>query len=95
MTDQVTMGPPEGEGDLPEGAVIPEVESMLVETLITGSGLYLWDLEAGRLHSLELSCDVIESRETTMLMPMGPNTVEVVQGHIMVGTENWEVTCEG
>ena len=81
--------------DLPDDMVMPEIESAEQETSRTGEGLLLWNVEKGRLHSLELSCNVTERQMMTMIMSMGDMEQTMEQITEMVGTETYEVSFDG
>ena len=85
----------ESPDDLPEGTVIPGIELMTKETLRSGKGLVLWNVEKGRLHSLELECDVTEVQSIVMALAIQGMEQEISQVMEMGGTENYTVRFDG
>ncbi len=87
------------EGELPDDAppeaIMPEIESAEMERTYEGEGLVLWDLEAGRLHSLDLELGVVERQTLVMLLDHPEMDGEIEQTTVMEGFENFEVRCDG
>jgi hypothetical protein len=80
--------------DAPPGMIMPAIESMDEERLYTGDGLLLWDLEAGRLLSLEINCDVRLTQTITMILELGDEEKTMEQVMVLNGTESWEVSFD-
>lgn len=83
--------PPE---DAPPGMVMPEIDSVEREMQYEGEGLVLWDLDTGRLQSLEIRCEVRRTETTRMTIQLGDNESEIEQTMVLSGTESWEVSVD-
>ena len=81
--------------DVPEGMVMPEIESFEQETSREGEGLVLWNMERGTLHSFELTCEVTETQTISMVMSMGDVEQAMEQITVLSGTETYEVRFDG
>ncbi len=92
---EVADGLSEAPDDAPPGMVVPEIVSMEEERQYAGEGLMLWDLDAGRLHSLAIECDVRRTQTMTMILAMGGDEKEMEQVMVFGGTESWEVRFDG
>lgn len=95
MTEFVTAQQEATPDDVPEGMMVPDISFMVEETDREGEGLLLWNVEAGRLHSLELSLDVTQTHTVGMVMDFGGTEQEMEQIMEMEGTEEFEVTFHG
>ncbi len=78
-------------GDVPEDAMIPEVESMENESSYVGEGTFLWDLKNGRLASLELTCETTTVETMILLISMGQEEMEIEQITEHAGTDTWKI----
>jgi len=89
---EVMEGMDEPPPDDEEGEMImPEIESFLEETTREGTGLLLWNVERGMLHSLELTCEVTETQTMAMLMILEEFEESMEQVSVMSGSETYEV----
>lgn len=92
MADLTELAQEQAQADeLPEGAVMPEIESLIQETWAEGEGEALWDVEAGRLHSLALELEVENVQSATMSLDFGAGVQSMEQSMTMGGTERFEV----
>ena len=80
--------------DLPEGAVMPDIDSLIQGTWAEGEGEALWDVEAGRLHSLELELEVENAQTVSMTMDFGGGGQSMEQCMTMGGVERFVVGVE-
>lgn len=71
--------------DLPEGAVIPDIDSLEVEQSLEGEGTLLWNLEEGVATSLEISLDSARTEIMRLSIDMGTEAVEIEQTSVFEG----------
>ena len=77
----------------PEGVEIEmDVESFDMEFLFEGTGELLWNLEAGVMHSLEISGEITQIIDTSMNMNMNGNEQAIEQSMTMSGSQSVSVT---
>lgn len=77
-----------------EEVVFPEIESLEQEFTTTGEGEILWDVEAGRMVSLQVTCDLEQVELTIMTLEMDGESLEFEEESITLGTESYEVYFE-
>ena len=65
--------------DLPEGAVVPDLESMMVETTYEGEGTLVWDIEGGYLVSLEFELELESIQTVQLLVEFGGQSMDIEQ----------------
>jgi hypothetical protein len=78
----------------PEGVVKPEDDSTESETSYSGKGSFLWDLEGGHLHSLEIKCKTQCINTWTYTMDLDGQEVTTELVSESSGTEAWTVKYE-
>lgn len=95
LTEAMQSMEGEGPDDVPEGMVMPEIESFEQETIREGTGVLLWNVETGTLHSFDLTCEVLEVQTMSMVMSMGEMEQAMEQIMTMSGSETYEVRFDG
>ncbi|GEM_PF-6693208 len=80
--------------DAPEGALMPELESMEVEIAYEGEGTLMWDVEGGYLVSLEMELELEASQTMEMFLEFGGQTMEIEQVMAFEGKHSIEVEVE-
>ena len=84
------------EMDMPEGMDFEiEVESFDMEFTFEGEGELLWNLEAGLVHSLEISGEITQNIDMNMNMNVGGMEQAVEQEMTMAGSQTLSLTTEG
>ena len=96
-TEMTEVEPSAGEeppDDLPPGMASPEYLEMNVDVGFEGEGTLLWDLEAGRLVSLEIDLEIEEIHHVVMLLGMEEGEERMEQTMVSEGTYRMTVTVE-
>jgi hypothetical protein len=71
--------------DLPEGAVIPDLESMEIETTFEGEGTLVWDVDGGYLVSLELELEIESIQTVQLVVEFGGQSMDIEQVMVFEG----------
>jgi len=82
------------DGDLPEGAVMPEFDLAEESTSWEGEGVLSWNLEAGRLHALTLELDIEQSSYQEMSIEFGGEGHQIESSETMAGSFELTVSVE-
>jgi hypothetical protein len=85
LTEMMAASADRDPEDMPEGAVMPDVESFETETAYEGDGTLVWNLEAGVASSLEINVESERTETMLMVLGMGPEDLEIEQTMIFEG----------
>ena len=93
LTDEVEFEDDDPE-DFPEGAIVPEIDSLELDLELEGTGSLWWNVTDGRVHVLELELDVTQTQTIRMRMPEEMGAGEMEQIMRMEGETRCEVRCD-
>jgi len=93
LTEMMQAQADEAPDDMPEGAVMPDIDSMEVEAAFEGEGTLVWNLKTGVATSFEMSLDSERTETMLMSIEMGPESLEIEQTSVFEGETivNFEV----
>jgi hypothetical protein len=80
--------------DLPEGAIVPDLESMVVETTYEGEGTLVWDIEGGYLVSLEFELELESIQTVQLLVEFGGQSMDIEQVMTFEGERYMSIEVE-
>ena len=80
--------------DLPEGAVIPDLESMEIETTFEGEGTLVWDVDVGYLVSLELELEIESIQTVQLVVEFGGQSMDIEQVIVFEGERYMSVEVD-
>ncbi|HJM55866.1 MAG TPA: hypothetical protein QF446_00930 [Planctomycetota bacterium] len=80
--------------DFPEGAVVPDLESMVIETTYEGEGTLVWDVEGGYLVSLELELELEFTHTIQLLVEFGGQSMDIEQIMTFEGERSMSIEVE-
>jgi len=85
------MEDPDG---LPEGAIVPDLQAMVIETTYEGEGTLVWDVEGGYLVSLEFELELESVQTVQLLVEFGDQSMDIEQIMIFEGESYMSIEVE-
>lgn len=84
----------EDSDELPEGAVVPDLQSMVIETTYEGEGTLVWDVEGGYLVSLEFELELESIHTIQLLVEFGDQSMDIEQVMFFEGESYMSIEVE-